>query len=180
MYSWALSFASLSSLLRGTRAFPETPSPTKFARLASLSHTHTVCMCVTINICRHAHKHADKHIYRSINREPDRKGRESPRWHSILLHLDGAICCVTSGLICSSLQQLRKDVDPMSTKWLTEPWADISAWMFPAEINILRVSVLCFSQWATLTHNPMLDSWISSAVFSSPCSVKPWIFTGHF
>lgn len=139
---------------------------------ASITLSHKFCACVSINRCRHAHKHTDTHVYRGINREPDGKGLH---WHSILLHLDGTIYCVTSGLICSSLQQLRKGVDPMSTKRLTEPRVDTSA--FSEEINIIKE---CQCQCLTTEQDWNTTHDVAVLSFWSACIIKPGTQTGHF
>lgn len=100
MYSRAPSFASpLPSLLRATLAFTFSP------RLASFSHSL-------------AHLYEHKHMQACTatgNTHTQQRARQR-LWHSTLLRLDGDIYGVTSGVICWSLQQLSKAVDPPEDK----------------------------------------------------------------
>lgn len=148
MYSRAPSSASLSSLLRGTLAFTENLSPSKFAWLATFSHSRAhLYEHPTYRGVHTATGYTLTHIHTEawIENQAAQMFPSAPSWWGYLL------CYMW--LICSSLQQLRRGVDPMSTKWLTEPWVDSSLWTFPWEINILtecRCHVLAGEQhWNT-------------------------------
>lgn len=99
------SLSSSLSLLRGTLAFIRRISlAARLRPLASFSHSHAHL---------YEHKRTATGYTPTPNTEPDRTstGAADVPLCSML-----TVYRVTSGLICSSLQQLSRGVDPMSTK----------------------------------------------------------------